>query len=85
MVIKESEATNGGSALATLDRRPLCYAAETILDQEEVAEWLGVSTHTVKNWPIPRLKTPGVKPLYSAGMVLAYLEGRLDAYLSRAV
>jgi hypothetical protein len=64
---------------------PLCYAPETILDQQQVAEWIGVSQHTVKEWPIPRLKTPGVKPLYSAGMVLAYLEGRLDVYLRRPV
>jgi hypothetical protein len=44
-----------------------------------------VSELTVKDWPIPRLRMPGVKVRYSAGMVLAYLEGRLDTYLKRAV
>jgi len=66
------------------DSTPLCYPAETILTPEELAEWLRISPHTVKDWPLPRLNTPG-KPRYSAGMVLAYLEGRLDAYLRRAV
>lgn len=64
---------------------PICYPPETILDQSQVAEWLGVSPLTVKDWPIPRLRMPGSKVRYSAGMVLAYLEGRLDAYLRRAV
>jgi hypothetical protein len=64
---------------------PLSYPAETILTREQVASWLQVSEHTVKDWPLPRLRSPGAKPLYSAGMVLAYLEGRLDAYLARAV
>lgn len=67
------------------DIEPKAYPAETILDQEQVAEWLGVSPLTVKGWPIPRLNMPGAKVRYSAGMVLAYLEGRLDVYLRRAV
>ena len=67
------------------DIGPIAYPDSAILTTEQVAEWLAVSPHTVKQWPIPRLKMPGVTVRFSAGMVLAFLEGRLDAYLRRAI
>jgi hypothetical protein len=67
------------------DIGPLSYPDSAILNRKQLADWLQCSEYTVKDWPIPRLKAPGVKPLFSAGMVLAYLEGRLDQYLNRAI
>lgn len=59
------------------DITPLAYPAETILTTKQVADWLQVSERTVESWPIPRLKIPSKTVVrYSAGMVLAYLEGR---------
>ena len=60
------------------DISPISYPPETILNPKQLAEWLQVSERTVRNWPLPRLQLPGnsQKVLYSAGQVLAYLEGR---------
>jgi hypothetical protein len=67
------------------DIGPIAYAPETILTIPQTAEWLQVSPYTVKDWPLPRLNMPGSAVRLSAGMVLAYLEGRLDVYLRRPV
>ena len=61
------------------DISPLSYPPETILTTEQLAKWLQVSERTVKSWPLPRLKLPGSLVRYSAGEVLAYLEGRKSA------
>ena len=58
------------------DITPVTYPAETILTVEQVAQWLQVSERTVRSWPIPRLRVPPPLVRYSAGQVLAYLEGR---------
>jgi hypothetical protein len=58
------------------DIQPLSYPPEAILTTEQVADWLQVSVRTVKSWPLPRLKLPGTTVRFSAGQVLAYLEGR---------
>lgn len=58
------------------DITPLAYPPETILTTEQLAEWLQISPRTVESWPLPRLRLPGTTVRYSAGMVLAYLEGR---------
>jgi hypothetical protein len=58
------------------DIQPLSFPAEAILTTEQVAAWLQVSERTVASWPLPRLKLPGTTVRYSAGQVLAYLEGR---------
>jgi hypothetical protein len=55
---------------------PVAYPPEAILDQAQLAEWLQVSERTVKAWTfLPRLNLPGKMVRYSAGQVLAYLEG----------
>jgi hypothetical protein len=64
------------------DTEPIAYPDSTILTTEQVARWVQVSVSTVKMWPIPRLKLPGSTVRFSAGMVRAYLEGRLPEYLS---
>ena len=52
------------------------YPPEAILTQEQLADWLQVSERTVKSWTfLPRLNLPGTTVRYSAGQVLAYLEG----------
>lgn len=61
------------------DITPVAYPPEAILTVEQLAEWLQVSPRTIKSWPIPRLRLPGSTVRYSAGMVLAYLEGRSAA------
>lgn len=61
------------------DITPVAYPPETILTTEQVARWLQVSERTVKSWPLPRLKLPGPTVRFSAGAVLAYLEGRSAA------
>jgi hypothetical protein len=61
------------------DIEPLAYPAEAILTRKQLADWLQVSEHTVKDWYLPRLKLPSGTVRYSAGQVLAYLEGRLVA------
>jgi len=63
----------------TDDATPLCYPPETILTREQLARWLQVSESTIKSWPLPRLNLPGNTVRYSAGEVLAYLEGRRKA------
>lgn len=60
-------------------RIPLAYPAETILTALEVAEWIGISEKTVLAMPLPRLRLGGKLVRYSAGQVLAYLEGRSAA------
>lgn len=56
---------------------PVAYPPEAILTQEQLAEWLQISERTVKSWTfLPRLNLPGTTVRYSAGAVLAYLEGR---------
>ncbi len=59
------------------DIQPLAYAPETILTRRQLADWLQVSEHTVKDWPLPRLRLPGSMVRYSAGEVLRYLEGKV--------
>ena len=58
------------------DITPLAYPPSAILTTEQLASWLQVSVSTVKTWPLPRLRLPGQTVRYSAGQVLAYLEGR---------
>lgn len=67
------------------DISPLAYPDSAILTRRQLALWLQVSEHTVKEWPLPRLKLPSGTVRYSAGAVLACLEDRYDAYLKRAV
>lgn len=66
---------------------PISYPPEAILTIEQVAEWLQMSVSFVEQLEakgvLRRLAT-GKARRYSAGMVLAGLEGRLDAYLTRA-
>ena len=59
-----------------VDIEPKAYPPEAILTRQQLAAWLQVSEHTVKDWPLPRLKLPGSTVRYSAGAILAYLEGR---------
>ena len=59
------------------DLAPLAYPPETILTRKQLADWLQVSEHTVKDWPLPRLKLPSGTVRYSAGEVLRYLEGKV--------
>ena len=59
------------------DISPLAYPPEAILTRAQLAAWLQVSEHTVKDWPLPRLRLPGPTVRYSAGEVLRYLEGRV--------
>jgi hypothetical protein len=55
---------------------PVAYPPEAILTQEQLSDWLQVSERTVKAWTfLPRLNLPGNTVRYSAGQVLAYLEG----------
>jgi hypothetical protein len=61
------------------DYTPLAYPPETILTRKQLSEWLQVSERTVEAWPIPRLRLPGSMVRYSAGAVLAYLEGRRES------
>lgn len=55
---------------------PLCYPPETILTAQQVADWIQISVRTVEVLPLPRLRLPTKSVRYSAGQVLAYLEGR---------
>jgi hypothetical protein len=59
------------------DISPLAYPPETILTRAQLAAWLQVSEHTVKDWPLPRLRLPGSTVRYSAGEVLRDLEGKV--------
>lgn len=52
------------------------YPPTAILTTEEVAEWVGVAPRTINDWPLPALRYPRKEKRYSAGMVLAFLEGR---------
>lgn len=75
------------AALRPEEKWPLvAYAPETIMTMAQVADWLQVSLSTVEHSEIPSLPhMPGNRiRRYSAGMVLAFLEGRLDAYLRRS-
>lgn len=65
-----------GLELKRDEGKPVAYPPETILTRKQLAEWLQVSEHTVKDWGLPRLKLPTGTVRYSAGQVLAYLEGR---------
>ena len=59
--------------------KPLCYEANTVLTQEQVARWLQISERTVRDLGIPRLRLPDKTPRYAAGEVLAYLTGKRGA------
>jgi len=60
--------------------KPQAYARETILDQEQLAEWLQLSVTVVKGLGLPRLNLQGCRAVrYSAGQVLDFLEGRIPA------
>jgi hypothetical protein len=61
------------------DLGPVAYPPEAILTVKQLALWLQVSPRTVKSWPLPRLRLPGNTVRFSAGEVLAYLEGRTAA------
>ena len=63
--------------MADEKREVLAYPPTAILKTEEVAEWLAVDVTTVREYQLPRLRLPGKNVRYSAGQVLAYLEGRL--------
>lgn len=56
--------------------RPVAYPPETILTTEQVAAWIQCSPRLVEAMGLPRLSLPGRLVRYSAGQVLAYLEGR---------
>jgi len=58
------------------ETEPITYDDNTILTAEQIAAWVQVSVHTVRSWPLPRLKLPGSTVRFSARQVLAYLEGR---------
>lgn len=60
------------------DTTPVSYPPETILTAAEVGRWLRVSERTVLDMPLPRLKL-GRLVRYSAGQVLAWLEGRAES------
>jgi hypothetical protein len=53
---------------------PFSYDAATILTQEQVANWLGVSTRTVRKLPIRRWASSRRLVRYLARHVLEYLE-----------
>jgi DNA-binding XRE family transcriptional regulator len=55
-------------------RDPLSYVPEAILTQEEVAQWLGVSTRTVRKLRIRRWASSRRLVRYLAKHVLEYLE-----------
>lgn len=64
-------------------RQPIGFPREAILTVEQLADWMQVSPSTVEHSDIPALvNMPGSRlRRYSAGMVLAFLEGRLERYL----
>lgn len=55
-------------------RRPVSYPPETILTQEQVADWLGISTRTVRKLRIRRWASSRRLVRYLARHVLQYLE-----------
>lgn len=55
---------------------PISYPPETILTQEQVAEWLGVSVRTVRKLPIKRWGHSRRLVRYLAKHVLEYLEAK---------
>jgi hypothetical protein len=59
-----------------MDENVRCYPPESILTTEQLADWLQLSRGTVGEMKLPRLRLPGKTIRYSAGAVLAYLEGR---------
>lgn len=58
------------------DIQPISYPPSAILTPEQVAAWLQLSERVVADLGLPRLKLPGRSVRYSAGQVLAFLEGR---------
>jgi len=62
--------------MSTDDRGPIAYPRETILTTDRLAAWLQCSRSTVEAMELPRLRIPGRVVRYSAGHVLAFLEGR---------
>jgi hypothetical protein len=59
-----------------MDENVKAYPAEAILTTEQLAEWLQLTPDTVLEMKLPRLNLPIRSVRYSAGRVLAYLEGR---------
>jgi hypothetical protein len=55
-------------------RQPVSYVPEAILTQEQVAQWLGVSTRTVRKLRIRRWRGSRRLVRYLAKHVLEYLE-----------
>ena len=55
-------------------RQPVSYVPEAILTQEQVAQWLGVSTRTVRKLRIRRWASSRRLVRYLAKHVLEYLE-----------
>ena len=66
----------GGGGGGQEDPPPIAYPPGAILNPRQLAAWLQVSERAVEGWPLPRLRLPGKLVRYSAGQVLAYLEGR---------
>jgi len=62
--------------MSTDGRSPIAYPPEAILTTEQVAEWLQCGVSTVEALGLPRLRLPVRTVRYSAGDVLAFLEGR---------
>jgi hypothetical protein len=54
--------------------QPVSYVPEAILTQEQVAQWLGVSTRTVRKLRIRRWASSRRLVRYLAKHVLEYLE-----------
>jgi hypothetical protein len=54
--------------------QPVSYVPEAILTQEQVAQWLGVSTRTVRKLRIRRWTSSRRLVRYLAKHVLEYLE-----------
>jgi hypothetical protein len=55
-------------------REPVSYVPEAILTQEQVAQWLGVSTRTVRKLRIRRWASSRRLVRYLAKHVLEYLD-----------
>lgn len=55
-------------------RAPVTYPPEAILNQEQVAEWLGVSTRTLRKLPIRRWASSRRLVRYLAKHIIEYLE-----------
>lgn len=62
-----------------METRPHAYPADAILTQEEVAEWLGISTRQVRRLPLKRVPLSQRATRYFASAVYEYLRSREQA------